>query len=239
METSIVIRTKNEEKWIGGVLDMLYKQTYTNFEITVVDSGSTDKTLEIIKKHPVKLVEIKQSEFTYPYALNIGCKASVAEKYFVFLSAHSVPLSENWLEEGLSNFTDDKIMGVYGPMRALADGSMAEKFFLDVLSPLLELFRAKREIIIRPKTGVLGNTHSIIRRDLWEKHNFNEKYELGGEDQEWATYWMKYNYTVIWDKKFAVRHSHSIGLVGLIKQWIHWQTLMNPRAFEKTTFRNW
>ena len=40
METSIVIRTKNEEKWIGGVLDMLYKQTYTNFEITVVDSGS-------------------------------------------------------------------------------------------------------------------------------------------------------------------------------------------------------
>ena len=83
METSIIIRTKNEEKWIGKVLEVLMQQSYKDFEIIVVDSGSTDRTLEIVKKYPIKLIEIPQKDFTYPYALNVGCKsANAATKYF-------------------------------------------------------------------------------------------------------------------------------------------------------------
>src|SRR6266567_4644775 len=127
METSIIIRTKNEEKWIGAVLEMLQKQTHKDFETIVVDSGSTDKTFEIVKSFPVNLIQIPQAEFSYPHALNVGCRASGATKYFVFLSAHSLPTSESFLEDGVGNFTDDNVMGVYGPMRALPDASMAEK----------------------------------------------------------------------------------------------------------------
>lgn len=47
-EISIIIRTKNEEKWIGENLKRLANQTYKNFEIIIVDSGSTDETLNII-----------------------------------------------------------------------------------------------------------------------------------------------------------------------------------------------
>jgi rhamnosyltransferase len=43
---SFVIRTKNEEKFIGKVLDLLQKQTYQNFEIIIVDSGSTDLVVQ-------------------------------------------------------------------------------------------------------------------------------------------------------------------------------------------------
>src|SRR5271157_2226095 len=118
METSIIIRTKNEDKWVGKVLKRLSEQTYKDFEIVIVDSGSTDKTLEIIKNFNVKLFQIKQENFSYPYALNYGCERALGTKYFVLLSAHSLPLSKTWLADGLKNFTNEKVMGVYGMMQA-------------------------------------------------------------------------------------------------------------------------
>ena len=48
IETSIIIRTKNEERWIGKVLERLVSQTYQDFEIIIVDDGSTDTTEEIV-----------------------------------------------------------------------------------------------------------------------------------------------------------------------------------------------
>ena len=43
---SIIIRTKNEERWISQCLDAIFKQTYKNFEIILVDNYSNDKTVE-------------------------------------------------------------------------------------------------------------------------------------------------------------------------------------------------
>ena len=43
---SIIIRTKNEERWIGQCLDAISKQTYKNFEIILVDNLSHDKTVD-------------------------------------------------------------------------------------------------------------------------------------------------------------------------------------------------
>lgn len=47
---SIIIRTKNEEKYLGQVLEMIKRQTYRDFAIIIVDNCSSDKTLEIAKK---------------------------------------------------------------------------------------------------------------------------------------------------------------------------------------------
>ncbi len=129
METSIIIRTKNEEKWLGKVLEKLSEQTYKDFEIIIIDSGSTDKTLEIAKKFNTKIFQIKPEDFSYPYAINYGCERAQATKYFVILSAHSIPISKTWLADGVSDFINDKVLGVYGMMQALPDGSWAEKLF--------------------------------------------------------------------------------------------------------------
>lgn len=47
--TSWIIRVKNEEKWIGMVLEELMLQSRLDFEILIIDSDSTDKTIEIVK----------------------------------------------------------------------------------------------------------------------------------------------------------------------------------------------
>ena len=46
---SIIIRTKNEERWIVQCLKAVYAQTYNNIEVVIVDNESTDKTIEKTK----------------------------------------------------------------------------------------------------------------------------------------------------------------------------------------------
>ena len=50
---SIIVRTKNEERWIGHCLEMIYKQDYSDFEVILVDNNSTDHTVEIAKRYPL------------------------------------------------------------------------------------------------------------------------------------------------------------------------------------------
>ncbi|HLN19233.1 MAG TPA: hypothetical protein VK255_03645, partial [Patescibacteria group bacterium] len=180
-------------------------------------------------------------EFTYPYALNFGCQNSGAQKYFVILSAHSLPMSDTWLEDGLKNFEiykDRKILGVYGWMKSLPDSSIWEKIYFDFFCwKILRKILPGVSIIKRPKTGVLGFTNAIVRRDLWQKYQFNENYGLGGEDTEWAGHWMAKSYVAIKDVKFSVEHSHSLGLLAFIKQWKYWYSLGKPQKFGELEHR--
>ena len=52
---SVVIRTYNEEKHIGEVLKSLNKQTYSNFEVIILDSQSTDNTIKIAQNYDVRI----------------------------------------------------------------------------------------------------------------------------------------------------------------------------------------
>ena len=46
---SVIIRTKNEERWLQQCLEKIYQQSYRNFEIIIVDNESKDKTIKIPK----------------------------------------------------------------------------------------------------------------------------------------------------------------------------------------------
>jgi glycosyltransferase involved in cell wall biosynthesis len=220
METSIIIRTKNED----------------DFEVIIVDSGSTDMTLEISKKFPVRIVQINPDDFSYPFALNVGCRNAKGEKYFVFLSAHSLLINKNGLQEAMSNFGDDNVLGVYGYLKSLPDATVWEKMFYDFFFYSTMIFRKKRKIK-KSGIGVMGFTNAIIRRDLWESHNFDERYGLGGEDQAWADHWMKEGYFAIRDRSFSALHSHGLGLIGLIKQYKNWKSMLKPQDYREVGYR--
>ena len=239
-ETSIIIRTKNEEKWLGTVLEKLFNQTYKDFEVIIVDSGSSDKTLEIAKQFLVKILQIPAQSFSYPLALNYAIRnASGSSKFVVIMSAHSIPISNTWLDEGIKNLEEDKMVaGVFGFIDPLPNASFWDKIFIKVPN-LVRGIRGKqeRQIIQKSGMGVLGFTNAIIRKDLWEKYPFNEQYGAGGEDGEWAAYWLSRGYHVIRDRKFTVLHSHHLSLAGWYRQWKYWKSLAKPRPFEPLSFR--
>lgn len=55
---SLIIRTKNEERWISSCLRSIFDQTFKSFEVIIVDNCSTDQTVRRAKEFPVRVVSI-------------------------------------------------------------------------------------------------------------------------------------------------------------------------------------
>ena len=81
---SIVIPVYNVEDYIKRTLDNIFNQTEKDFEVIVVDDGSTDKSIEIAKKYDVKIIKTKHVSVSE--ARNIGVKHAKGE-YLIFLDS--------------------------------------------------------------------------------------------------------------------------------------------------------
>ena len=88
LETLIIIRTKNEDRWLKATLEKIFTQKYKNFLVAIVDNNSTDRTLEIAKRYKKKIFKIKK--FIPGKAINIPIK-KIKSRYIVCLSAHCIP----------------------------------------------------------------------------------------------------------------------------------------------------
>ncbi len=212
---SFVIRTKDEEKFIGKVLKYVFTQTYKDFEVSIIDSESKDKTLEIVKKFPVKIFRLKQKDFSYSYSLNYGISKSKG-KYICIMSGHSIPITDTWLDEGIKNFRNKKVAGVTGVCITTNPlGYFSRRLGLLITSLFLKVYKKK-------DTCCLTNTNSIIRRDLWKKYPFDEKLSEC-EDYDWGMEVISRGYRVIKDPKFSVFHSHIfLKKPKYITRWFKW-----------------
>ncbi len=75
LKISIITVTKNSDKFLQETIDSLSKQTYKNFEHIVIDGGSTDQTLNIIKKNTSKIKKwISEPDDGLYFAINKGLK---------------------------------------------------------------------------------------------------------------------------------------------------------------------
>ena len=138
--TSIIIRTKNEERWLPACLRNVFKQTYKNLEVIIVDNQSTDHTLLKAKEYPVKIITI--DKYSPGKAINDGIRASTGE-YLVCLSGHCIPVSERWLENLVLDLDQENIAGVYGRQEPLAFTSDLDK------RDLITIFGLDKKVQVR------------------------------------------------------------------------------------------
>src|ERR1043166_3642364 len=165
-ETSVIIRAFNEEKDLPGLFAGLRRQGYRDFEVVVVDSGSFDRTREIAQIHADQLVRIKPEDFTFGYSLNVGVRHSKG-RFIAIISAHTLPMSDDWLKHLVEPLRDPKVAMVYGQQRGHADSKFGET--LD----FVRTFGTKRHTLV-PPNFFANNANAAVRRDLWKQHAFGE-----------------------------------------------------------------
>lgn len=209
--TSWIIRTLNEEKWLGMVLEKLFAQSRLDFEVIIVDNESADKTLQIIKDRPIRRVlSIPRDKYNHSYALNLGINESWGE-FAGIISGHSVPVSRTWYEDALKNFEDKKVAAVTGRCTALPDGAVSEK--------LGDLFSNTKRSEKEHYCKWMTNTNVIIRKALWKEYPFDEELDKC-EDYDWASEMIARGYNIIKDPAFDVYHSH-----GGLGRPVYWQRI--------------
>jgi CMP-N-acetylneuraminic acid synthetase/GT2 family glycosyltransferase len=200
MKISIIIRTKNEERWIAKCLESLKEQTIKDFEVILVDNKSTDKTLEKARICGVKKI-FTIDKYLPGKALNLGIKKSNSE-YIVCLSAHCIPKNKLWLKNLLKNIEKkNDVAGVYGRQEPMEFSSDSDK------RDLLLVFGLDKKIQI--KDTFFHNANSIISRKVWKKINFDDKIS-NIEDRIWGQEVVRKGYKIIYEPEASVYHYHGI-----------------------------
>jgi glycosyltransferase involved in cell wall biosynthesis len=197
-KVSVVIRCYNEEEHIGRLLSGIMQQTRQDIEIVIVDSGSTDATLAIASRYPVKIVSIKPEEFSFGRSLNIGCQAATGE-FIVIASAHVYPVYEDWLEKILEPFFDKKIALVYGKQRGNEITKYSEHQVFAKWFPEQSNYHQNHPFC--------NNANAAIRKSLWEKLPYDENL-TGLEDLDWAKKILSLGYQIAYVAEASIVHVH-------------------------------
>jgi GT2 family glycosyltransferase len=199
-EVSIVIRTRNEERWIGHCLRRLAAQTLRDYEIILVDNASTDKTVERALAVCPKTKLVRLSKFRPGHAINEGIRAS-SGSYIACLSAHCLPAEDDWLERLRLNFDNPKLAGVYGRQIPMRFTSAQDK------RDLVITFGLDRRV--QKQDPFFHNANSMFSREVWERFPFAEDV-TNIEDRIWAKEVLDAGYYIVYEPKAAVYHHHGI-----------------------------
>lgn len=110
---TIIIPTFNGDDYLADALDAIRAQAHTGErQVIVVDSGSTDGTLDIVRARPeVELIEIPNSEFGHGRTRAMAATHARGE-IIVYLTQDAVPVGVDWLGELLAPFDLDRRIGL-------------------------------------------------------------------------------------------------------------------------------
>lgn len=90
---TVLMPVRNGGKYIKQALESVLQQTYTGFEFIIVDDGSTDDTVEIIKSYSDQRVNLIQKEHNFIENLNYGLDIAKGE-YIARMDADDIMHSE-------------------------------------------------------------------------------------------------------------------------------------------------
>jgi biofilm PGA synthesis N-glycosyltransferase PgaC len=111
---SIIVPAYNEEKVIANCIQSIRNSDYKNYEIILVDDGSSDKTLQIMQQfeNPPQVRVVSQANAGKAAALNNGFHHAKGEILF-FVDADGM-FTKNTIREMLNRFTSEKVGAVCG-----------------------------------------------------------------------------------------------------------------------------
>lgn len=168
MLASIVIRTLNEAVYLDDLLVMIGQQKTQGLdhEVVLIDSGSTDDTVEIARRHGCRITSITKQEFSFGRSLNWGGDFADGD-ILVFISGHCIPVDEHWLQTLCQPIIDGHAIYTYGRQVGDDDSHFSERRIFAKYYP-------ENSMIPQQQGFFCNNANSALARASWDQHRFDE-----------------------------------------------------------------
>ncbi|WP_243370846.1 glycosyltransferase family A protein [Geotalea sp. SG265] len=220
-DISIIIPTKNAGARLERVLASIFRQkSQYLYDVIAIDSGSTDGTLETLRKYPVAVTQIAAEQFSHSRTRNYGASLSTARKYYVFLNQDAIPTDEHWLDNLVYSMgleaelkavcaaeldENAQVFNVAGVAAFLFKNSLVKGIY--IIEPFLERnwsglpkYRFRQMF---PFTTVCA----IFNKEHFNRYPFDENTGWG-EDLHWAVHNSRRGYKSACSNFAQVYHNH-------------------------------
>lgn len=225
VRASVLIPVKNGGPLLGEVIDaILQQQTPWPFEVIVVDSGSKDDSVALVRAKGVRCEQISPKEFGHGHTRNYLASLSVGE-FLVFVTQDAKPATTDWLYNMVRGCdSEPAVAGAFGPHRAHPEARHVthcelRQHFAGFGSELAVVRLEDRTRFIedagyRQWLHFFSSNNACIRRSVWEQLPLPEV--AFAEDQTWALRAIEAGYAKAFVPDAVVYHSHDFGI---------WETL--------------
>jgi GT2 family glycosyltransferase len=214
---TVIVPVWNGEQTIKPLLDSLQKLDYNpnKVEVIVVDGNSTDKTQQIVKEYPVRLVVEKRKGLNR--ARNKGIKCSNGE--IVAFTDSDCVVSKNWVTKIVENFKDPKVSCVGGSAIAL-DTDFVSQYADNSIVRLMPIFKKREELEkVKPFFRHPAGCNMAFRRKVAEEVGyFDENIQYGFDEVEFADRVCRAGYKMVLDPEVVVWHKHRSSIAEFMKQ---------------------
>lgn len=237
VHVSVLIPVKNGGALLGSVLDSVSSQSAPwAFEILVMDSGSSDGSVELVRDRGIRCETIAPDAFGHGRTRNQLAALSTG-KFLVFITQDARPASSEWLRYLVEACdAEPDVAGSFGPhlahpgARHITVRELAEHFAgfgqAQQVVRLDDKERFARDVGYRQWLHFFSNNNSCLRRSVWERIPFPDV--TFAEDQTWALAVVQAGYGKAYAPQAAVYHSHDFGV---------WETLQRnfdeARSFQR------
>jgi rhamnosyltransferase len=216
---TVLVLTKNGAKDIEALLCGVYSQAEGQpAEVIVVDSGSTDGTLNIARQFPVRIESIPPASFHHARTRNFAARLTSTE-ILIFLSQDAIPASDTWLRGMLVNFEDPKVGAVYGRQIPKTGSSLERKDLLDTMYGQERLVKdPAQENRLGYRFYHFSDANAAFRRSVWQATGFPEDLKVF-EDLGIAKRVLDAGWKIVYEPQACVFHSHQHSTLDLFRRY--------------------
>lgn len=200
----IVMRCYNDAWVVGDTLRGIAAQD-TPHRLIVFDNESTDGSIDIIREHTNRIVNVPKGNYVPGRVLNQAMRETDGE-FVVFVNSDCVPQDARWLAELLAAFDSPKVAATFG--RQVPRPECLPLFAKDTEDTFGD---GSRQRFWR---HCFSMATSAVRRSAWEAMPFREDIQYS-EDVDWTWRLRQSGHEIRYAARSVAMHSHNYTL----RQW--------------------
>lgn len=212
MEVSLIIPSLNASGYLPNLIQALRAQSEPPFEIIVIDSSSTDDTVDIARKAGCVLELVSRADFDHGGTRNRAAKLAQGE-LLVFMTQDALPANERFLEELARPIKDGSAVAAYARQIPYPNAFPSEAFARAFNYPSVSSLRSEADISsLGLRAFFFSNVASMVYRGAFlEVGQFPERTVMN-EDMLLCARLLRAGHRVAYRAEAIVSHSHNYRL---------------------------